>query len=78
MQTEPVYAVFAGHWLNGQTVSQSQLQPYITDALNQLEYIMGSTSTKYGALRASHGYTQGWKINYLEIGNEDNLSGGEP
>lgn len=81
---EPMLAVYAGHALGtgllgstGANVPQAQLQPYIDDVMNELEYIMGAVSTKYGALRASHGYPDPWKVNYIEIGNEDNLTGGE-
>jgi len=81
---EPILAVFSGHALGpglfgsvGPSVAQDQLQPYIDDAMNELEYIMGGVNTKYGALRASHGYPDPWKVNYVEIGNEDYLTNGE-
>jgi hypothetical protein len=44
--------------------------------MNELEFLQGDTSTKYGALRASLGYPKPWKVNFVEIGNEDNLNGG--
>ena len=59
------------------TLSASQLEPYVTLALNELEFILGDTTTEYGALRASLGYPEPWKLNYVEIGNEDNLWNGE-
>ena len=49
----------------------------IEDTMNELEFIMGSVDTPMGAWRASLGYPEPWKINYVEIGNEDNLSGAE-
>ena len=45
--------------------------------MNELEFIMGSVDTPRGAWRASLGYPEPWKINYVEIGNEDNLGDGE-
>lgn len=42
----------------------------------QLQYLLGSTSTTYGALRAPNGRSAPWPVNHIEIGNEDNLSGG--
>ncbi|ORY07778.1 glycoside hydrolase superfamily [Clohesyomyces aquaticus] len=76
LNMEPVLAVWAGFYLNGPVIPADQLQPYIDDALNELEFIMGSTETKYGALRASLGYPDPWTIKYVEVGNEDNLGGG--
>lgn len=76
LDLEPVYAVWSGEYLDGQITAQSALEPYIQDALNQIEYITGNTSTYYGALRAANGRTQPWKLNWVEIGNEDDLNGG--
>ena len=73
---EPVLAVWGGFYLNGPAIPEAGLQPYIDDALNELEFIMGDTSTTYGALRASLGYPEPWTIRYVEVGNEDNLGNG--
>lgn len=74
----PILAVWDGHYLNGQTVAYEDLQPYVDDVMNELEYVLGDTSTEYGALRASHGHPNPWVVNMVEIGNEDNIFGGEP
>ncbi|KAG9560142.1 glycoside hydrolase, partial [Aureobasidium melanogenum] len=76
LELEPVLAVWDGFYLGGPVTPQDQLQPWIQFALDELEFLMGSTSTKYGSLRASLGYPQPFQINYVEIGNEDNLGGG--
>jgi alpha-N-arabinofuranosidase len=73
---EPVLAVWAGFYLNGPVIPEDELQPYIEDALNEIEFITGSTDTTYGALRASLGYPDPWTLKYVEVGNEDNLGGG--
>lgn len=73
---EPVLAVWAGFYLEGPVISEDALGPYIDDALNELEFIMGSTDTVYGGLRASLGYPEPWTIKYVEVGNEDNLGDG--
>ncbi|EED15681.1 alpha-L-arabinofuranosidase A [Talaromyces stipitatus ATCC 10500] len=73
---EPILAVWDGHYLSGEVINEADLQPYIEDTLNQLEFLMGSVETTYGSWRASLGYPKPWKINYVEIGNEDNLYGG--
>ncbi|TGO18286.1 hypothetical protein BTUL_0011g00920 [Botrytis tulipae] len=83
LNVEPVLAVWAGLYLRDNdsqvlVVPEAELQPYVDDVINELEFLLGDTSTTYGALRASLGYPEPWKINYVEVGNEDNLSGGEP
>ncbi|KAF2190292.1 glycoside hydrolase family 51 protein [Zopfia rhizophila CBS 207.26] len=76
LKMEPLLATFAGLYLGGSVVAQNALQPYVDDFMNELEFLMGDTGTNYGALRASLGYSQPWKVNFVEIGNEDNLNGG--
>ncbi|KAI9705205.1 MAG: hypothetical protein M1820_005352 [Bogoriella megaspora] len=73
---EPILAVWDGHWLNEDVVAQDQLQPYIDDILNEIEFAIGDTSTQYGALRASLGYSDPFPLKFVEIGNEDNIYGG--
>ncbi|KAL3428359.1 alpha-N-arabinofuranosidase A [Phlyctema vagabunda] len=73
---EPVWAVWDGLYLNSGPLSEDEMAPYVQDALNELEFITGDVSTTYGALRASLGYPEPWALNYVEIGNEDNLSNG--
>lgn len=59
-------------------VSEADLAPYVQDALNELEFIMGDASTEYGGLRSSLGYPDPiMQIKYVEIGNEDNLGAGQ-
>jgi len=54
-------------------IPESEIGLYVQDTLNELEFIMGPVSSPFGKLRASLGYPKPWKINYVEIGNEDNL-----
>lgn len=73
-----VLAIWAGYFLDGPAIERSALQPYIQEALDELEFLTGPVSSKYGALRASLGYPKPWKIKYVEVGNEDNLGKGGP
>ncbi|KAJ3122573.1 hypothetical protein HK098_002752 [Nowakowskiella sp. JEL0407] len=70
-----VYFAYSIKWgANGQeedAVPEAEIGPYVQSVLNQIEYVMGSTSTKYGALRASHGREKPFKLKYVELGNED-------
>lgn len=79
MNVEPLLAIWDGLYLNGyisppDVISSDDLQPYVQDALNELEFILGApNSTAYGSLRASLGHPQPWTLKYVEIGNEDHL-----
>jgi alpha-L-arabinofuranosidase len=67
----PVLAVWAGYTLNGTVVPQSQLQPYVQDALDEIQYATGSVDTPWGAQRARDGHPKPFQVPYVEIGNED-------
>ena len=69
---EPVLAVFAGYTLNHDHVTNSEaLQPYVQEALEEIEYVTGDASTKWGAQRIKDGYPKPFPLHYVEIGNED-------
>ena len=44
---------------------------YIQDALDAIEYAIGPTDSKYGAMRAENGHPEPFPLKYVEIGNED-------
>jgi alpha-N-arabinofuranosidase len=71
-----VLAIWSGLSLGGGIVSGSALDPYVDDALNELEFLLGDRSTTWGALRSAYGHPKPYPITMLEIGNEDNLSNG--
>ncbi|MCS0583550.1 hypothetical protein NX784_18320 [Massilia pinisoli] len=72
MKAEPVLAVFAGYALNGENVPAGPaLQPFVQEALDEIEYVTGDVSTKWGAQRAKDGHPAPFKLRYVEIGNED-------
>lgn len=78
LKAEPVLGVFAGYVLKEDyIVDESFLKPFIEDALDEIEYITGDINTKWGAVRAANGHPEPFKLNYIEIGNEDDydLSG---
>ena len=68
---EPVVGVFAGYVLSGDHLDGDYIKPFIQDALDEIEYIMGDTSTKWGAVRARDGHPEPFPLHYVEIGNED-------
>jgi alpha-N-arabinofuranosidase len=78
MGAEPVLAVWAGFSLSnpehpgGSTVMPgADLAPYVQDAVDEIEYVTGSTTTKWGAQRAKDGHPAPFPLHYVEIGNED-------
>ena len=71
----PVLAVWAGYTLTGTVVSQSQLQPYVQSALDEIQYAIGPTSTPWGARRAADGHPAPFDVKMIEIGNEDFFDG---
>lgn len=68
---EPILDVYAGYSLDGSSVPEEDLGPYVEEVLNELEYLTGSKDTKWGSLRAAHGHPEPFNIKYIEIGNED-------
>jgi alpha-L-arabinofuranosidase len=69
---EPILGVYAGYSLNGDHVDAGPLlQPYVEDALDEIEYVIGDKSTYWGAKRAAAGHPEPFKLTYVEIGNED-------
>ncbi|KAL4962922.1 alpha-L-arabinofuranosidase A [Aspergillus stella-maris] len=75
MDMEPVLSIWDGKSYGG-IVPGDQMQPYLDDTLNLLEYLFGSNTTTYGSLRTRNGHPRPWNVQYIEIGNEDDYSGG--
>jgi alpha-N-arabinofuranosidase len=72
MKAEPVLAVYAGYSLKGAHVNPgADLEPYVKEALEEIEYVSGDVSTPWGARRAKDGHPAPFKLTYVEIGNED-------
>jgi alpha-N-arabinofuranosidase len=74
LRMDPVLAVYAGYSLGGQVVKPGpDLDPYVQDALDEIEYVTGAADTKWGAVRARDGHPAPFLLHYVEIGNEDNF-----
>jgi alpha-N-arabinofuranosidase len=72
MKAEPVLGVYAGYSLKGDHMDAgSGLEPYVHDALDEIEYVTGPVMSKWGAQRAKGGHPEPFKLHYIEIGNED-------
>ncbi|MCP9753470.1 alpha-L-arabinofuranosidase C-terminal domain-containing protein [Ferruginibacter sp. HRS2-29] len=69
---EPLLGVYAGYSLNGDHVDAGPLlKPYVDDALDEIEYVIGDVNTYWGSKRAANGHPAPFKLKYVEIGNED-------
>jgi len=72
LHVEPILAVYAGYALRGEHVKPGKdLEPYVQSALDEVEYVTGDASTKWGAERAKNGHAAPFPLHYIEIGNED-------
>jgi alpha-N-arabinofuranosidase len=72
LKIQPVLAVYAGYSLKGEHVEPGPaLAPYVQDALEEIEYLTGDSSTQWGAERVKDGHPEPFKLHYIEIGNED-------
>jgi len=72
MKAEPLLAVYAGYSLEGEHVKAGpELEPFVKEALDEIEYVIGDTNTTWGARRAKDGHPAPFTLNYVEIGNED-------
>jgi alpha-N-arabinofuranosidase len=72
LHMQPVLAVYAGYSLQQEVVKPgADLEPYVQDALDEIEYVTGDVSTKWGAERAKDGHPAPFALKYVEIGNED-------
>lgn len=74
---EPVLGVNAGYPAEAEDLREAveagpALQPFVQEALDQIEYATGDAYTTWGARRARDGHPAPFKLTYVEIGNEEN------
>ncbi|KAI9806545.1 MAG: hypothetical protein M1833_003732 [Piccolia ochrophora] len=80
MEIKPLLTVYAGYSLNlaggnwSVSYPEDRMGEVLQEALDELEYVTGNTSTRYGALRAQHGHPEPFDLEIVEIGNEDFFS----
>jgi alpha-N-arabinofuranosidase len=74
LKIEPVLAVYGGYSLSQEHIEPGPaLEPYIQDALDEIEYVTGGPETHWGAERIKNGHAAAFPLHYVEIGNEDNF-----
>ncbi len=67
---KPLFVVNVGIWHGGCT-PYDQIDEWIQECLDALEYANGHITTKYGRLRAENGHPEPFNLEYIEIGNEN-------
>ena len=75
LHMQPLLAVYAGYSLQQEHVNPgADLDPYVQDALDEIEYVTGDASTRWGAERPlKDSRPVPFPLTYVEIGNEDNF-----
>ena len=71
LHAQPVLALWAGYTLDGTVVPQDQLAPYVRQAVHEIQYATGPTSSYWGHQRALDGHPAPFDLHMVEIGNED-------
>lgn len=54
----------------GEVVAMNELDPYVQDALDLIEFANGDANTKWGALRAAMGHPAPFHLTMMGVGNE--------
>jgi alpha-L-arabinofuranosidase len=72
LRMQPVLAVYAGYSFQTKGIKPGPaLEPYVRDALDEIEYVTGDPAKGWGAVRAADGHPAPFALTYVEIGNED-------
>ena len=67
---EPLYVVNVGIW-HGGFQPYDQLDEYIQNALDAIEYANGDASTEWGRKRIENGHKKPFNLRLIEVGNEN-------
>jgi alpha-L-arabinofuranosidase len=71
---QPILAVYAGYTLNGTSDTGQTLTNDVTDAVDEIHYVLDPVTTTWGAERAANGHPAPYNVADVEIGNEDFFS----
>jgi len=72
LHMEPLLAVYSGYSLQQEHVNPGKdLEPYVQDALDEIEYVSGDASTRWGSERARNGHPAPFPLHFVEVGNEE-------
>ena len=61
---------FSDNYRHAEYARPEQVQDFVQEALDALEYALGPVESKWGAQRAANGHPAPFPLRYIEIGNE--------
>lgn len=73
LEAEPLPILSCGiacQFNTGELVPLDQLDPYVQDALDLIEFANGATDSKWGKLRADMGHPEPFNLKFIGVGNE--------
>ncbi len=70
LDAEPLYVIQCGMG-HGYSVPLEEMGEWVQDALDLVEYARGAVDSPWGAKRAANGHPEPFKLNFLQIGNEN-------
>ncbi|QHQ63556.1 alpha-L-arabinofuranosidase [Anaerocolumna sedimenticola] len=80
LDLEPLYVFNCGMTCQARCsvlMEDKELDDMIQDTLDAIEYAIGPEDSKWGSLRAKMGHPSPFKMNFMEIGNENSGTGYE-
>ena len=71
LKADALYVAFAGMTVHPENNwPLDKIDPVVQQTLDAIEYAIGRTTSKWGALRAKNGHPKPFPLKYVEIGNE--------
>lgn len=73
LEAEPLPILSCGiacQFNTGEMVPMAELDPYVNDALDLIEFANGSVDSPWGSIRAEMGHPEPFNMKYIGIGNE--------
>lgn len=71
LKADALYVAFAGMTVHPENNwPLDKIDPVVQQTLDAIEYAIGPTTSKWGALRARRGHPKPFPLKYVEIGNE--------
>ncbi|KAK7034673.1 hypothetical protein VNI00_012315 [Paramarasmius palmivorus] len=72
LDAEPIMGIYSGYSLQGMSIPEDELGPYIQQAADQINFVIGDPAeSEAAALRASLGHPEPFNLRRVEVGNED-------
>ena len=70
LNAEPIWVINAGI-SHKESIPGKNILPWVQDALDSLEFMMGGSDTAWGSVRTAMGHKDPWNITYMAVGNEN-------